>query len=73
MRTVAENPDTPLSQERNDLLRGTRSFHVRHARSPSRSPVRSPVHIIFYRVAEPGLIEILRVLHEHMEPDRHLA
>jgi plasmid stabilization system protein ParE len=30
------------------------------------------VHIIFYRVAGGGIIEIVRVLHERMDPWRHL-
>lgn len=73
MGMVADDPATPLSQERNELCRGIRSFHVRHARSVSKSRVASPVHVIFYRVVEPGVIEILRVLHQRMDPGQHLA
>lgn len=73
MRRVADEPEGPLTRKRDDLLRGVRSFHVRHVRSPSGSRVKAPVHVIFYRGAEPGLIEIMRVLHEHMEPSRHLT
>jgi len=28
--------------------------------------------VIFYRVAGPGLVEIVRLLHERMEPSRRL-
>jgi len=35
--------------------------------------VANPVHVIFYRAFQPGLIEIVRVLHEHMEPSRHIG
>jgi toxin ParE1/3/4 len=31
------------------------------------------VHVVFYRVAHPDLIEVIRVLHERMEPSRHLG
>jgi toxin ParE1/3/4 len=34
--------------------------------------VRKPVHVLFYRVHESGLVEIVRVLHERMEPSRHI-
>jgi toxin ParE1/3/4 len=34
--------------------------------------VRRPVHVIYYRLARDGVIEIVRVLHERMEPSRHL-
>jgi len=31
------------------------------------------VHVLYYRTAAPGLIEIVRVLHERMEPSRHIG
>jgi hypothetical protein len=30
------------------------------------------VHILYFRVIRPGLIEIIRILHERMEPGRWL-
>jgi toxin ParE1/3/4 len=30
-------------------------------------------HILYYRVIVPGLVEIVRVLHDRMEPSRHLT
>lgn len=73
MRMVANDPEGPLTRERDDLLRGVRSFHIRHARGQSQSRVKAPVHIIYYRAVEPGLIEIVRVLHDHIEPCRHIG
>lgn len=74
MRLVANEPATPLARDRSDLLRGVRSFHVRHARSRmSSDKVKAPVHIVYYRIVEPELVEIVRVLHEHMEPGRHIG
>ncbi len=73
MREVAAEPDGPLTKKRPDLRSGIRSFHVRHARrSGEGARVRRPVHVLYYRVAEQGMIEIIRVLHERMEPSRHL-
>jgi plasmid stabilization system protein ParE len=31
------------------------------------------VHVLYYRPVEPELIEIVRVLHERMEPARQIA
>lgn len=31
----------------------------------------TPVHVLYYRVAEVGVIEIIRGLHERMDPSRH--
>jgi len=73
MRQVAAEPDGPLTRKRPDLRSGIRSFHVRYARrSPEGATVRKVVHVLYYRVAEESVIEIIRVLHERMEPSRHL-
>ena len=73
MRQVAAEPDGPLTRRRPDLRSGIRSFHVRYARRSSEgATVRKPVHVLYYRVAEEGVIEIIRVLHERMEPSHHL-
>jgi toxin ParE1/3/4 len=73
MRQVAAEPEGPLTRKRPDLRSGIRSFHVRHARrSAETAKVRKPVHVLYYRVARQGVIEIVRVLHERMEPNRHL-
>ena len=72
MRTVAANPEGPLTQSRNELSPGLRSFHLRHARvNAPQAKVKKPVHVLYYRAIQPGLIEIVRVLHERMEPSRH--
>jgi toxin ParE1/3/4 len=73
MRQVADQPEGPLTKKRPDLRSGIRSFHVRYTRrSGEDARVRRPVHVLYYRVAQEGVIEIVRVLHERMEPSRHL-
>jgi toxin ParE1/3/4 len=74
MRQVASDPEGKLTRERTDIRPGLRSFHLRHLRQGSRNlRVRRPAHVIYYRVIEPGLVEIVRVLHERMEPARQFA
>lgn len=73
MRKVAANPEDPTTRGRADLAPRLRSFRIKHARPRDRSAkVTRPVHILYYRVAAPDLIEIVRVLHERMEPSRQL-
>jgi toxin ParE1/3/4 len=73
LRRIAADPHGLSTVDRGGLFAGLRSLHIRHSRAESReAPVREPVHVIYYRVAEPGLIEIVRVLHERMEPSRHM-
>jgi toxin ParE1/3/4 len=74
MRRVAEDPEGRSTSDRSELRPGIRSFHVRHSRDESReAPVANPVHVIFYRALQPGLVEIVRVLHDRMEPRRHMG
>lgn len=73
IRKVAADPENPATRDRAELVPGIRSFHIRHARSDdSELKVRRPVHILYYRVIRSGLIEIIRVLHERMEPSRYV-
>ncbi|EJW10712.1 hypothetical protein A33M_4113 [Rhodovulum sp. PH10] len=70
-RAIAADPKAPPTRDRSDLLPGLRSLHLRHAeRAPG---VKHPVHVVFYRSADTETIEIVRVLHDRMEPRRHLG
>jgi toxin ParE1/3/4 len=74
MRRIATEPKGLSTVDRGDLAAGIRSFHIRHSHGESReAPVGDPVHVIFYRSAGPGLIEIVRVLHERMQPSGHIG
>lgn len=74
MRRVAAEPEGISTANRAGLLPGIRSFHIRHSRDESReAPVANPAHVIFYRVLPPGIVEIVRVLHDRMEPGRHIV
>jgi toxin ParE1/3/4 len=73
MRRIAADPENLCTVGRRDLTSGMRSFHIRHSRTESReTAVANPVHIIFYRQRQPALVEIIRVLHERMDPTRHI-
>lgn len=72
MRQIAAEPQGPLSRKRSEVAAGLRSFHVRHAHHRDVPKVRQPVHILYYRIAKPGVVEIVRVLHERMDPSRHV-
>jgi toxin ParE1/3/4 len=73
-RRIAAEPEGPLSMARGELAEGLRSLHLRHCKSESQeAPVAAPVHIVFYRGGQDGWIDIVRVLHERMEPAQRLA
>lgn len=69
-RTIADQPTAPTTRARDELFPGLRSFHVRHSRGDH--GVRVPVHVVFYRTVGAEVIEIVRVLHERMDPVRHI-
>jgi toxin ParE1/3/4 len=71
IRAIAARPTGPTTRVRDELLPGIRSFHVRNARGDH--GVKAPVHLIYYRRVRSDLIEIVRVLHERMDPGRHLG
>jgi toxin ParE1/3/4 len=74
MRKVANDPLGATTRERSDIRPDIRSFHIRHAGTTGAGErVSRPVRILYYRVIEPGLIEIVRVLHDRMDPARHLV
>jgi toxin ParE1/3/4 len=71
---LAARPEGPLTRNQSDVGPHLRSFHVRHTqRQPRGEHVRRPVHVIYYRAVQPDVVEIVRVLHERMEPTRHLG
>ena len=73
MRRIAANPQGVSSVDRSELFESLRSFHIKHSRGESReAQVIDPVHVLFYRVHETGVVEIIRVLHERMEPSQHV-
>jgi toxin ParE1/3/4 len=74
MRQVADEPEGAATRDRNVLYSGTRSLHLRQVRTgPSEARVKNPVHILYYRSVRPELVEIIRVLHERMDPSRHIG
>ena len=78
MRKVAADPEGPTTRGRGELSKRVRSLHIRHALGAAlgdvpKMEVRHPVHVLYYRAIRPGLIEIVRVLHERMEPSRHVG
>ncbi|MFN4091025.1 MAG: type II toxin-antitoxin system RelE/ParE family toxin [Alphaproteobacteria bacterium] len=74
LRRIAADPHGRSTVDRSELAVGLRSMHLRHSRTESReAPVGDPVHVVFYRAREPGLVEIVRVLHDRMAPSRHIG
>ncbi|UTD26062.1 type II toxin-antitoxin system RelE/ParE family toxin [Bradyrhizobium sp. WD16] len=62
---LAEGPDVVGSKARDEIMPGLRTLHVaRHGRCRS--------HFLMYRAAPGRTIEIVRILHDGMDLQRHV-
>ncbi len=34
--------------------------------------MKGPVHVLYYRLGRDGVVEVVRVMHDRMDPGRHL-
>jgi toxin ParE1/3/4 len=76
LRDIASNPERPGSSARPELGHAVRSYHQRHSGERGRTMlgrVHRPRHFLLYRIANPGLIGVGRVLYDGMEVERHLT
>ena len=72
-RLIADELKNPLVQDCSNLQRGLRCLHLKHSVRGSGSKVRHPVHIVYFRIVNPEIVEIVRVLHERMDQRRYFA
>jgi toxin ParE1/3/4 len=62
---LADGPDVVGSRARDEIMPGLRTLHVaRHGRRGS--------HFLMYRVGLGSAIEIVRILHDRMDLQRHI-
>jgi toxin ParE1/3/4 len=73
---VATAPLRAESVDRSELGDGLRSLHLRHSRGQALqhgASVKHPRHVLFYRLTTAETVEVVRVLHDSMDFNRHLA
>jgi len=73
LRTIMTDPRGSLTRDRSAIVSGLRSLHLRHVRHHAHAPVATPVHFIWFRISDSDIVEVIRVLHERMEPSRHMG
>ena len=75
LQAIAGTPYRIGSHERDELAPGLRSYHLAYSRQQAKHPhgtVKSPRHVVFYRVANDEVIEVVRLLHDAMDVQLHL-
>ena len=63
---LLEAPEYPASRTRDEIRPGIRTLHIARRGRPAR-------HLIVYRIAADGSIQVIRLLHDAMELSRALA
>jgi toxin ParE1/3/4 len=72
---IAVDPERPGSQERPELAKGARVYHLRFSRDRAKSRdgmVHSPRHFLLYRTHGGSHIDVARVLHDARDLERNL-
>lgn len=67
IRDIEADPERPGSQERPELAKGARVYHLRFSRDRAKSRegvVHSPRHFLLYRTRSGSHIDVARVLHD---------
>jgi plasmid stabilization system protein ParE len=67
LEELEAGPNVPLARPRSELRADVFSLHVQRRG-------RSGRHVVYFRVSpleEPPTIEVLRILHDAMDPSRH--
>lgn len=75
LRDIAADPECIGSTARPELGKTLRSYHLRHGRDRAargNATVRRPRHLLIYRASARDRIDIVRVLHDAMELQRHM-
>lgn len=75
MGDVAQDPDRPGVERHHGLDPRLGTYHIRYSRKRVPDPpgrVKDPRHLVVFRKAEDGGIDILGVLHDRMLPKRAL-
>jgi toxin ParE1/3/4 len=72
---LADDPVRLAAKERSDLLPGLWSYHLAFSRAHVSDDVavKSPRHFVIFRHLQPGVIEIVRILHDSSDLARHLS
>lgn len=70
---IAGDPDKPGVRRREELGAGFRSYHLFHSRGRGAGrTVSKPRHLLIFRLSDPNLLDVARVIHDSMDLIQHL-
>lgn len=69
---IEEDPERPTSRSHPEYGTLVRSYHIEYSKRRSGTRVSNPRHLILYTLKYDGLILVLRILKDDMDPPRHI-
>lgn len=75
LNDIATNPDRVGVKQRAELGPNVRTYHLFHSRERGRTEdgiVREPRNMLLFRLIEPNIVDVGRILHDAMEVANHL-
>jgi toxin ParE1/3/4 len=75
LRDIAADPERPGSKARSELARDVRTYHLffsRHRVRGGTGVVKTSRHFLVYRQRGEDFIDVIRVLHDVRDLERHL-
>lgn len=72
LRDVRDEPERPSSLKHPEFGPLVRSYRIALSKKRSGTRIRSPRHLIYYTLKYQGIILVLRILKDDMDPRRHL-
>jgi toxin ParE1/3/4 len=70
LRDIEANPERLGSKQ---VLEGLRTYHIELSRARvTGSRVKDPRHVVLYRRRDNGVVEVLRIIHDSRDLERHL-
>lgn len=75
LHDIVTDPDRVGVRQRGELGPNIRTYHLFHSRENGRTDdgiVREPRHMLVFRLVEPNIVDVGRILHDAMEVANHL-
>lgn len=69
---IEENPERPSSRRHPELGPRVRSYRIELSKDRSGTGIKTARHIVFYTLQHEDLVLVVRILHDQMDPLKHL-
>ena len=72
LQDIAEDPERPTSRLHPEFGPDIRSYHIELSKKRSGARIGKPRHVVFYTFEFEGIVLVMRIIKDDMDPGRHL-